>query len=363
MSSLSSVQTLPPPTPLKVAFFGTDEFSLASLKGLYSHMKASDQIRSIDLITRTPKRVGRGRSQVKDTVAAEFAARSGVDVLRAENDSEIINLAQNDYDLAIAVSYGKMIPGAFLQKVKFGGLNVHPSLLPSLRGAAPIHHALLRKHEFTGVSIQTIHPTQFDRGRVIFQTSQIPIGRQDTINSLASKLASIGADSLLYVIKNRLFELKEYADAPNIAAYKQSYAPKLSSTCKQVDFSKDNLESILLKYRALGSVHVFQNIYCTKKKDRKNKLTQNRRIILNHIKDAKEVFPCLDGHTRNLSLAEYTFCEHDGKEYALIKVQGGAIACDAMLLEGYEEQPIDRYKISCSKRGVYCNQLLIEPPK
>jgi methionyl-tRNA formyltransferase len=78
------------------------------------------------------------------------------------------------------------VPPRILQKLKYGGLNVHPSLLPDLRGAAPIEHAILSGRNYTGVSVQTLHPLHFDHGVVLAQTPApgIPIGPDTTAAAL-----------------------------------------------------------------------------------------------------------------------------------------------------------------------------------
>ncbi|EAT87685.1 hypothetical protein SNOG_05294 [Parastagonospora nodorum SN15] len=110
-------------------------------------------------------------------------------------------------NLIIAVSFGLLIPPRILSLATHGGLNVHPSLLPDLRGPAPIEHAILRGRERTGVSIQTLHPTRFDHGTVLAQTPApgLAISRDATAARLGEELAAVGARMLVDVLRERMY--------------------------------------------------------------------------------------------------------------------------------------------------------------
>jgi methionyl-tRNA formyltransferase len=102
-------------------------------------------------------------------------------------------------DLIVAVSFGLFVPPRILNLATYGGLNVHPSLLPDLKGPAPIQHALLKRRLYTGVSVQTLHPAQFDGGTVLAQTPSPGIMIPDGANAddLTKRLADEGANMLV----------------------------------------------------------------------------------------------------------------------------------------------------------------------
>lgn len=108
-------------------------------------------------------------------------------------------------NLIIAVSFGKLVPNRLLQAAKYGGLNVHPSLLPNLRGPAPLHHALLRRLDTTGVSLQTLNPHEFDKGQVLAQSRSdelIEIPPQCTVPQLLELVTPVGAHMLVQGLRD-----------------------------------------------------------------------------------------------------------------------------------------------------------------
>lgn len=158
-------------------------------------------------------------------------------------------------DLVIAVSFGLFVPPRILQIAKYGGLNVHPSLLPDLRGPAPIQHALLKGREYTGVSVQTLDPLEFDRGIILAQTPSpgIAIPPTASFQHLNSLLAQEGANLLVDVLKSQTFvpPLRDagwYKDAEGPV----DHAEKVLKSHRQVLFSRTTLEELFAIQRACG---------------------------------------------------------------------------------------------------------------
>ncbi|KAI0521759.1 Formyltransferase [Xylaria bambusicola] len=168
-----------PSDPLHILFCGSDEFSCSSLKALYhEHIENPDLIQSIEVVVRPGKRTGRGLQKIQDP-----PIRSVADTLNLKihtRDTFTGWDMPTKTNLIIAVSFGLFVPPRLLRAAKYGGLNLHPSLLPDLRGPAPLHHALLNNYTITGVSLQTLDHNAFDHGVVLAQT---PRGRKnkDTI--------------------------------------------------------------------------------------------------------------------------------------------------------------------------------------
>lgn len=344
--------------PLRIAFFGTDLYTKYSLEAVHKYMQSADSnIERLDVITRPPKRVGRGRVLVKEAPAGEYAFEHDINVIRAEKDKEIVNLAKNQYNLAIAVSYGKFIPNEFLSQLKYGGLNVHPSLLPSLAGPAPIHHALLNRHSYTGVTVQSMHPHLFDRGRILLQTPEIPIEPNDTTSSLLHRLGVVGADGLVQVLRSQLYTDTEYSVR---SKYTPSYAGKLTSKHKRIDLEEQKLDDILLQHRILGPLHFFQHAYSVKtKRDMKNKVMTVKRLIIDDVKDASIEYPHIHETMASLKLGQYGYTEEYGEDKkCIIRVKDGFISTTNMLLEGYAFQCPERFRKGANKRGLYNTQLI-----
>ncbi|OAA57673.1 Methionine tRNA Formyltransferase-like protein [Cordyceps fumosorosea ARSEF 2679] len=163
---------------LRILFCGSDAFSCASLAALHAeHRRNEELVESIEVMVQPGKRVGRGFTKLP----------------RGTN-------------LIVAVSFGLFVPPRILSSARYGGLNVHPSLLPHLRGPAPIHHAYLRGDPFTGVSLQTLDPRAFDHGTVLAQTPEpgIPIAPGQTFAQLRDELAARGAEMLVQGLRDRV---------------------------------------------------------------------------------------------------------------------------------------------------------------
>lgn len=164
-------------------------------------------------------------------------------------------LSHRPYNLVVAVSFGLLVPAAVLEKAKYGGLNVHPSLLPDLRGSAPITHALLKRRPVTGVSLQTMHPTKFDHGVVLAQSEEVPLSSDSTPEGLIQQLGPLGADLLRKSIEEGVFvppvqnAREGMPDSPQI-----ELAPKITSKDRQIDWSTWTADDIILRSRVLGDL-------------------------------------------------------------------------------------------------------------
>ncbi|PRT56258.1 Methionyl-tRNA formyltransferase [Wickerhamiella sorbophila] len=254
---------------MRTVFFGSDLFSYPSLKAIHGLIKnPSDLI----VATRLLKPSGRGQNTVIEPPVVSYAKQNGLKWLQIETLRDFENL-QSDFDpqLAVAVSYGKLIPALFINNLEFGGLNVHPSLLPQYRGAAPLQRAIMDLQPRTGVSVQTLHPTKFDHGRLLWQ-KQVDLSRSVTLFELRDQLAELGAMGLSQVISEQLlvgdFEL------PSTAA--PSVAPLIDRREFRVNF-KNSAAKVDATGRALGKLWFEQEMTVTKKRKTK---TVNVRVNL-----------------------------------------------------------------------------------
>ncbi|KAF3008080.1 Methionyl-tRNA formyltransferase [Neopestalotiopsis sp. 37M] len=155
--------------PLRVLFCGSDEFSSANLRALHEEqLRNPGLIESIDVVIRPGKRVGRGNKKIQHPPIRDVATELGLTI--HERDTFTGWSMPASINLIIAVSFGLFVPARLLRAARYGGLNVHPSLLPEFRGAAPLHHALLAGRAATGVTLQTLDDRAFDAGVVLAQT-------------------------------------------------------------------------------------------------------------------------------------------------------------------------------------------------
>lgn len=238
--------------PLRILFCGADDFSIRSLDAVRK-LQSSDpeSVQSIDVVCRPDKRVGRGLKKIQEVPIKSYA--KGLDLPIHQIDTFTGWTPPIQFDLVIAVSFGLLVPARILNSARYGGLNVHPSLLPDLRGAAPIQHAILKGRSHTGVSIQTMHPTRFDHGLVLDQVS-IPLTNEYTASTLTTQLGMLGESLLFKALKERSFiDPKPTVDS-NVDESSVEHAPKITPEDRHIDWSSWSAEKIERYGRALGKL-------------------------------------------------------------------------------------------------------------
>lgn len=173
---------------MKIIFMGTPEFAVPSLLAL-----KDDGYEIAAVVTRIDKPSGRGRSMAAPAVKLAALDR-GLDVLqpkRVRDPQFIETLRALNPDMIVVAAYGQILPKDILTLPRYGCVNVHASLLPAYRGAAPINWAIIRGDGETGITIMQMDEGM-DTGDILLQEA-LPIGRDDTAGSLTSKLSVLGA--------------------------------------------------------------------------------------------------------------------------------------------------------------------------
>ena len=200
----SSLPSSPPPS--RILFFGTDDFSLPSLERLHALISdPTSSISSVDVVTtsdvrRTPK------AKPTPVPVKKFALEHKLTVHEIPSGLSPLQLEDNwscpsDFDLGVVVSFGYFVPKPVLSSLRLGAINVHPSLLPAYRGAAPITWAMLRDDDVTGVSIIEVDPEAFDSGGILLQVEE-PVHPDEMYTDLRQRLSTMGADCLQAAIRN-----------------------------------------------------------------------------------------------------------------------------------------------------------------
>jgi methionyl-tRNA formyltransferase len=185
------------PTPLKLVFCGTPNFAVPTLE------KLVEAGHSVPLVVTQPDRPrGRGM-EVAVSPVKDAAVRLGIAILQPatiKNNTEFRDqLVAIAPDAIIVVGYGRIIPQWMIDLPRLGNLNLHASLLPKYRGAAPIQWAIASGETVTGVTTMRID-AGLDTGDILLQR-EIPIGLEDTSETLGPKLASIGADLMVETLR------------------------------------------------------------------------------------------------------------------------------------------------------------------
>ncbi|GAB6073054.1 methionyl-tRNA formyltransferase [Venenivibrio stagnispumantis] len=227
---------------MRILFWGTPEFAAEVLKTL---INSKHQV--IAVITQPDKPKGRGQ-KVTPPPVKEIAIKHNIPVYQPEklkNNQEIINIIKElNPDISVVVAYGKIIPKEILDIPKYKTINIHASILPKYRGAAPIHRAIMEGEKETGVSIMEL-VEKLDAGPV-YAIEKIEITDEDDIISLHDKLAKLGSQLLLKVLD----DIQKGATATPQDESKATYAKPIEKEEGLIDWSKPATE-IFNKIRAL----------------------------------------------------------------------------------------------------------------
>lgn len=216
---------------MRVLFWGTPEFALPALRAVET---GGHEVAGI--VTRPDRPRGRGRKQASSPVR-RYAESRGHRVLTPERprESSFADLVREIApDVSAVVAYGHILSRELLDAPRLGSLNVHASLLPELRGAAPINWAVARGHTVTGVTVMRMVEAM-DAGPVLAR-AEIPIGERDTASLLAPRLAELGATLLAEMLARLEAGPVEEFEQDHAAA---TYAPGISRATARVDWTAD----------------------------------------------------------------------------------------------------------------------------
>ncbi len=222
---------------------GTPEFSVATLESL---VKSKYDI--VAVYSQPPKKAYRGK-KVNSSAVENFARKNSL-ILRTpeilDSDEEYNFVKNLNPDIVIVVAYGKIIPKRFLNLSKYGFINVHASLLPKWRGAAPIQRSIMNLDTTTGISIMKIRE-ELDSGPIMHQ-SKIHMNNNMDTKTLSEILSKLGAKNLILVIEkieNKEIEFKEQDHS------KATYAKKISKEEGKIQWN-DSAKKILGKINGLN---------------------------------------------------------------------------------------------------------------
>ena len=238
----------------KIVFMGTPLFAVPILKSLYEKNYIIPTV-----YTQPPKKSQRGQKINKSliqTAAEDCNINCRTPNTLKENKEEYEYLKQLDLDLVIVVAYGQIIPKEFLNLAKKGFINIHASLLPKWRGAAPIQRSIMNLEKETGISIMRIGE-KLDTGPVC-NSYRVEIKDSDNAEIISNKLSILASEKIIENINN-IFEdkltFKEQDDS------KATYASKIEKSEGEIQWN-DNAESIIGKINGLypspGAFFIFK---------------------------------------------------------------------------------------------------------
>jgi methionyl-tRNA formyltransferase len=228
---------------MRAVFFGTPEWAVPSLNAL---LASGADIATV--VTNPDRPAGRGM-KLKPSPVKRAARVADLDVLQPSSAKDPALAAELDAlapDVAVVVAYGRILPAALLAVPRAGFVNVHFSLLPAYRGAAPVQRALMDGHRVTGVSIMVL-TEGMDEGPVL-ATAETAVGPDETAGEVGERLAEVGARLLVEALPAYLDGALEPVPQDDARA---TYAPKVTPEEARVDWP-ENAATIANKVRALN---------------------------------------------------------------------------------------------------------------
>lgn len=215
---------------MKIVFMGTPDFAVASLDILIQN-----GFDVVAVVTATDKMGGRGGKQIMQSAVKQYAVAHNLPVLQPEKlkNPEFINTLRGlNADLFVVVAF-RMLPEMVWTMPPLGTINVHGSLLPKYRGAAPINWAVINGEKETGVTTFFLKH-EIDTGDVIFR-EKMPIGEDENVGEIHDKMMVLGAQTLLKTVQAIDKQTVVSQPQPDEAA---THAPKIFHETCQIDFSK-----------------------------------------------------------------------------------------------------------------------------
>ena len=221
-------------TPLRIAFMGTPDFSVGVLSAL---IEAGHEL--VAVYSQPPRKAGRGM-ELQESPVHEFAETHGITVrtpksLKGEEEQQAF--ADLKLDIAIVVAYGLLLPKPILDAPRLGCLNLHASLLPRWRGAAPIQRAIMAGDAETGVMVMQMDEG-LDTGPVL-GTERIAITAEMTASSLHDELAKVGAPLMVRTVAKLAAGEVTPAEQTGDGV---TYAKKIDKAEARIDWSRSAVE-------------------------------------------------------------------------------------------------------------------------
>ena len=272
---------------MRILFMGTPDFALESLKALY---EANYDI--VGVVTNVDKPKGRGMKLIASPVK-EYAIEKNLKIFqpqKVKNNLEFIEeIKKLNPDLICVVAYGKILPQEILDIPKDGCVNVHGSLLPQYRGAAPIQWAILNGDTETGVTTMFMN-AGMDTGDMILK-KEVQIGDNETTGELWDRLKMIGAKLLVETVKNIENDTVTRTPQPK----EGTMAPMLSKEMAKINWEEKNAKQIKNLVRGLNPIMGAYSFLNNKKIKFWKVEVLTERTLLNKFKELQEYKDHLKG--------------------------------------------------------------------
>jgi methionyl-tRNA formyltransferase len=216
---------------MRVLFWGTPDYAVPSLQALIG-----EDHEVIGVVTQPDRPAGRGR-ELREPPVKTIARQETIPVFQPENarDSHFIGIIRDlKPEISVVIAYGQLLSEEVLKLPAHGSINAHASLLPKLRGAAPINWCIVNGDETTGVSIMRMAP-KMDAGPIIYQVEE-PIGPDETASDLRVRLSEISAELLVEVLT--MIDSGEFTETQQDDT-QATFAPRITREHARIDFTRD----------------------------------------------------------------------------------------------------------------------------
>lgn len=297
---------------LKIVFMGTPEFAVPMLDTLIN-----SNHKVVGVITAPDKPAGRGMQLIESDVK-KFALQKNLHILQPEklkNEAFLTELKALDADLFVVVAF-RMLPEVVWSMPKLGTINLHASLLPQYRGAAPINWAIINGEKETGVTTFFIQH-EIDTGKIIYQ-EKIAIREDENVGELYAELMQLGAKVLRKTVD--AIAANSYPQIPQDHITDIKHAPKIFKETCRIDFSKD----ADYVYNFIRGLSPYPAAF-----------TMLNGKVFKIYAAAKRSLPPVINTT--------TGYETDGKTFLLFNCNGGAIEVKECQLEGKKRMGIEEF--------------------
>ena len=305
---------------LRIVYMGTPEFAVAPLNALIE-----SGCNVVGVVTNPDKPAGRGQ-KIQESAVKKYALEKGLAILQPEkfrNEAFLSDLKALNADLQVVVAF-KMLPEMVWNMPKYGTLNLHASLLPHYRGAAPINWAIMNGDKETGVSTFLLQK-EIDTGNVIFQ-EKVSIGENENLEVLHDSLMEIG--SRLVVKTVRAIEANDYPQIPQDELISEGEvlknAPKIFKNDCKINWTA-KIESIHNHIRGLSPYPAAWTELCD---------TNEKKVGLKVY--AASIEPAQHSHTTGTLLT-------DKKTYLKVAIDGGFIQLNTIQMAGKKRMQIEDF--------------------
>ena len=284
---------------MKIVYMGTPDFAVPPLRSL---LNTEYEVAAV--VTQPDKPKGRGKA-LMPTPVKEEALKHGIPVYQPEKVREpgfLEKLRELKPDLIVVAAFGQIIPESVLNMPKFGCINIHASLLPKYRGAAPIQYAVIDGEKESGVTIMKMGKG-LDTGDMIART-EVPLAKDETGGSLFEKLSSAGARLLVETLPDIFAGTAVYEKQPEESP--TPYAAMITKKMGLIDFSKsaEELERLVRGLNPWPSAYTFLNGKNLKIWKAEADMTQAEKNIPGTVVRADEEGICVACGTGRLILKE-----------------------------------------------------------